>query len=135
MKKLLTISLILLTLVACGGKVITPQQVIDAFKASGLEAEDTYAMTAQDYGLGPMVATEGIRFLVPSLCEGCGGRVVAFANEADRDELRAYYDEAGRVSAVLFSWTFVNGNILVQINGDLPEETAKKYANALNSLP
>jgi hypothetical protein len=35
---------------------------------------------------------------------------------------------------MLFSWVFVKDNIVVQINGDLPEEQAKKYEAALNGL-
>jgi hypothetical protein len=40
----------------------------------------------------------------------------------------------GKENAAFFSWVFVKDNILVQINGNLPEEQAKKYEAALNAL-
>lgn len=109
-------------------------QVIAAFKAAGLEAESTWAMTANDYGAAPMVAVEGTRFLIPSLCADCGGRVMSFASQRDLDATKAYYVELGKNSALFFSWTFSKDNILVQINGSLPETTARLYEAALGSL-
>ncbi|WP_267206730.1 hypothetical protein [Salinibacillus xinjiangensis] len=34
-------------------------------------------MTKDDYGMAPMKAEEGFRFLIPSLGEGAGGRILA----------------------------------------------------------
>ena len=39
----------------------------------------------------------------------------------------------GASFAMLFSWVFVRDNILVQINGELPEAKAKQYETALRS--
>lgn len=134
MKRLVTIFLILLALVACGGsKAVTPQQVIDAFQAAGLEAESPRAMAAGDYGMAPMAA-EGIRFLVPAICDKCGGRVMSYASTSDRDNAKSYYDELSQVSATFFSWTFTRDNVLVQINGDLPEAQARLYEGALVAI-
>jgi hypothetical protein len=91
-------------------------------------------MAREDYGIAPLVATEGIRFLIPSLCEDCSGRIMVFASAEDLQTLKSYYDELGRASALLFSWTFTRGNVLVQINGDLPEEQAHAYEQALMSI-
>jgi len=110
------------------------QDAVDAFEAAGLECEDRRAMTKDDYGVAPMVATEGTRFLIPSLCEDCGGRIMSFASQGDLDATKAYYDELGKTSAAFFSWTFASDNILVQINGDLPEPQARAYEQALRGL-
>ena len=91
-------------------------------------------MTKDDYGLAPMMAVEGIRFLIPSLCPDCGGRVLSFASPEDLEVTKMYYVELGRASAMFFSWVFVKNNILVQINGDLPEERAEQYEAALNAM-
>jgi len=91
-------------------------------------------MTKDDYGMAPMTAVEGIRFLIPSLCPDCGGRVLSFASPEDLEMTKAYYVELGRASAIFFSWVFVKDNILVQINGDLPEERAKQYEVALGAI-
>lgn len=114
----------------------TSLQVIEAFKAAGLEVGATKALTREDYGMAPLVAVEATRFLIPSLCaEGdCGGRVFTFANEANRDKMKEYYDRWGRESAALFSHTFVRDNILIQINGVLTDEKAKRYEDALKAM-
>lgn len=112
----------------------TSNQAIETFKVAGLEAEETRPMTQDDYGMAPMLAVEGTRFLIPSLCPSCGGRVLSFASQNDLDATQAYYVELGKSSALFFSWTFARGNILVQINGDLPEEKARQYEVALNTL-
>lgn len=111
----------------------TTEQVVAAFKAAGLEAESPKKMGKEDYGLAPLVG-QGVRFLIPSLCADCGGRVFAVENENDMTRLKAYYDEMGKASAAFFSWTFRRGNILVQINGDLPEQRARAYEAALQAM-
>ena len=112
----------------------TSNQAIEAFKVAGLEAEETRPMTQDDYGMAPMLAVDGSRFLIPSLCADCGGRVLSFASQGDLDTTHAYYVELGKSSALFFSWTFAKDDILVQINGDLPEEKARQYEAALNTL-
>jgi hypothetical protein len=112
----------------------TSGQVVEAFKSAGLEAENPRPMTKDDYGLAPYVALEGTRFLIPSLCSDCGGRIMSFATEQDLNKTRDYYVTLGQKSAAFYSWTFVKGNILVQINGDLPEAKARQYEAALENL-
>jgi len=112
----------------------TTSQVAQAFKDAGLEYQDPKLMTKVDYGISPMSATEGIHFLVPSVCSDCGGRIFSFATEQDLKISQTYYENLGKNSAAFFSWVFVKDNILVQINGDLPEDKAKLYQNALDSL-
>jgi hypothetical protein len=112
----------------------TSQQAADAIKAVGLEFESPTQMTKEDYGMAPMMATDGIHFLIPSLCSDCGGRLFAFDNQAGLDTTKAYYEELGKQSAMFFSWVFVKDNILLQINGDLPKEKATAYQAALDTL-
>lgn len=114
---------------ACGSSV-TGEDVVTAFKNAGLEAESPSAMTKDDYGFGPYVCT-GTRFLIPSLGADSGGRIFICDNAEDLASLKSYYDELGKSSAVFFSWTFVKGDVLVQINGDLPEEKARQYEAAI----
>lgn len=112
----------------------TSRDVVEAFKSASLEVEEARPMTKDDYGMAPMRAIEGTRFLIPSLCSDCGGRIFSFSSQEDLNLTKTYYEELGKSSAMFFSWVFVKDNILVQINGDLPEEQAKKYEAALNSL-
>lgn len=109
--------------------------VVQAFRDAKLEIGTTFAMGPQDYGAAPMTAAEATRFLIPSLGEDSGGRIFSFSSPADMESLRAYYTELGKASALFFSWVFVKDNILVQINGSLPEEQARQYEAALGALP
>jgi len=108
--------------------------VLQAFKDAGLEAENPREMTKDDYGLAPMKAQEAKRFFIPSLGEDAGGRVFSFNNVADLKQTKEYYDSLGKESAMFFSWTIEKGNILVQINGDLPKEEYEKYKKVLDEL-
>ena len=133
-------SLIFITLavllVACQSPFpqYTSQQAIDAFAAAGLEVGEPHPMTKDDYGMAPLLAKEGTRFFLPSLCDDCGGRVMAFTKQTDLEKTKKFYDDLGQESAMLFSWTFAHSNILVQINGDLDEAQARRYETALQTL-
>jgi hypothetical protein len=81
-----------------------------------------------------MKAREGTRFFIPSLGPDNGGRIMSFDNQEDLQDTKEFYDKMGREMAALFSWTFEHKNILVQINGDLPEDKARRYEAALKSL-
>jgi hypothetical protein len=109
---------------------ITADDVIAAFKAAGLEAENTRPLTKDDYGLAPYVC-KGIRFFIPSMGVDKGGRLFICDNNEDRDSLKDYYEKLGKASAAFFSWVFVKGNVLVQINGNLAEDIARKYEQAI----
>jgi len=136
-RKVLTlIALIIILLCSCGGNTgpqWTADQVIVAFQSANLEAESISPLTKDDYGLAPYVCT-GIHFLIPSLCPDCGGRVFACDSQADQDKLEEFYVTMGQESALFFSWVHTKDNILVQINGDLPEDQAQQYQTALNNL-
>lgn len=108
--------------------------VIAEFKAAGLEAEDVHKMAPDEYGLAPMVGEDAQRFVIPSLCSDCSGRVFLVTNDGDRARLRSYYDELAKASAAFFSWVFECKHLLLQINGDLPEEKARQYEAALSRV-
>ncbi len=110
------------------------QQAQEVILGAELEFSNPTNMTKDDYGAAPMSAAEGIHFYIPSLCADCGGRLYSFATIEDLALMEHYYTELGRQSAWFFSWVFVKDNILIQINGDLPEETAREYEAAINSL-
>lgn len=129
------VSLIVALLVtACGGAAApprTPDSIVAALKTAGLEAESPQPMTKADYGMAPFVG-QGVIFVIPSLCADCGGRAIVGSKD-EIGQLRAYYTSLGEQSAMLFSWVFAtpDGKALLQINGDLPEDQARKYEQAL----
>ena len=106
------------------------EAVVASFKAAGLEVENTRPMTKDDYGMAPPVC-QGTRFFIPSLGPDNGGRIFICENQSVQAALAGYYQALGKSDATLFSWVFEKGNILVQINGALPNATAKKYESAI----
>lgn len=109
-------------------------RAIARFQEAGLEAEGTTVMQPADYGPSPLVPREGTRFLIPSLCVDCGGRVMSFDERDELVAMRAYYEELGAADARGRSWLFTQDNLLLQINGDLPEARARLYEAALANV-
>jgi hypothetical protein len=128
-------------------RVRNSTEAIQAFVDSGLEAANPRPMTRTDYGAAPLLAVEGTRFQIPSLAKDLdsdgqtneeeadiGGRVLSFTSQDDLAQSKAYYDDLAKTSAAFFSHTFVKDNLLVQINGDLPDDKAALYEQALQGL-
>lgn len=136
---LLTMLGLTVILAGCGSggassSKLTSDDVVEAFEDAGLVVEDKRAMTKDDYGVGPMKSTSGTIFTVPFVCSDCSVRVTAYDNDADLEQSKAYYDDLGAESAMLFSWTIAHSNILVQLNGDMEEADYEKYKAALEDL-
>jgi hypothetical protein len=110
----------------------TAEATIAAFTAAGLEAERPSKMTRADYGPAPYLA-EGTRFLIPSLGADAGGRLFIGA-DADLDKLEKHYAELGKASAWFYSHLYRRPGVLVQINGELPDEKAQRYKAALEAV-
>ncbi len=111
----------------------TTSQVVNAFRRANLEISNPRPMTNDDYGNVPHLATEAIRFFLPTLGGQKGGRIYDFSNARDLQTVKQYYSSGASGSASP-PWIFVKDNILVQISGELPENRAKQYQAALNSL-
>lgn len=125
-----------LTLTACGGggPEHTAADVVSAFEDAGLEVESPTEMTKEDYGMAPMKADEGELFTVPALGDDKGGRILTYSSDSDLEDMKAYYDDLGAESAMFFSWTAAEDNVLIQMNGDMSEKEFAKYEDALNTL-
>lgn len=123
-----------MALAGCGSSnaaAVTGQQVVDSFKKAGLEAENVRPFDVEEIRKAPTAKYDGTRFFTPSLCPDCGGRIFVAASEKDRDAIFSYYDTLSKAGKTFFSWVFRSGDVVVQINGDLPEEKARKYEAAL----
>jgi len=128
--------LLALLLAGCGGSFQKWQtsQAIDAFKGAGLEVESARPMTEEDYGMAPVVAEEATRFFIPSCGDDCGGRIFSFSDSDSLFKVKFYYNKMSEGSELFFCWVFEKDNILVQLDGDLPEEKANLYGEALKSM-
>jgi hypothetical protein len=136
MRWMIVATLVLLT--ACGGSAPSrsPEDVIAKFKAAGLEAESPAKMDAHAYGAAPLVCQDGARrFLIPSLGQDKGGRLFVCGDASDATKLKTYYDELGKSSALLHSWTYQKDAVILQLNGDVPQAMADRYGAVINALP
>ncbi|WP_262495754.1 stress protein [Paenibacillus sp. B2(2019)] len=116
------------------GSSVSAGDVITKFKEAGLEAEDARALTSEDMGIAPMAFEEGQRFVLPSLGEDVGARVFVFKKTSDLDDLKKYYDEMGKASAMFFSHTYAKDKVLLQLPGKLEEEQVNKYKEVMDKL-
>jgi hypothetical protein len=107
--------------------------VVDAFTAAGLECVDPRTISVND-GKAPFVAVEATRFMMPSVCDGCSGRIYGFDDLTELEKARQYYQELGDTDAQFLSWLFTRDNILVQLNGRLPEDQSNLYKRALMNM-
>ncbi len=107
----------------------TAEEVIEAFRDEGLEVGEVQAVErSEDRSLIPKTYEEQMSFTIPSSGERSGGRVFTFPSREALDPVSEYYEEFGGVFA---SYVYVEGNVLVQIDGDVPEDQADRYGEVL----
>lgn len=106
------------------------KDVIKEFKSNGLEVEDIKPA----YILGPVLAREGMIFLMPSYGADIGGYVSSYNTEDDIEEMRAYYLEMNKDPESPAWWIYEKDNILLLISGKIPKAMAEEYGKALNEI-
>lgn len=107
--------------------------IIETFSQQSLVVYNPRDMTKDDFGIAPMSATSAKIFsLVETDNEDDqrNARLLTFDNLDDLKATKQYYDDLGKDSAMLFSYTAVNEDelVLMQFNGQLPQELVEKYA-------
>jgi hypothetical protein len=112
----------------------TIKQAESALYAAGAEYVSPSKINPGDLGVAPNTFKEGIHFLVPSLCTDCGGRLFSFSTPGGLSAMRSYYVGLGQQSSLFFSWVYVKDNILIQINGEYPEDLAKVFKRGLDNI-
>lgn len=136
-KRVCLVGLAVLSLMGCGSSVpnVTPDDILAKFKAAGLEAESATPMQIKDYGAAPLLCQNGAtHFLIPSLCSDCGAHMFVCDNSSDAIKLKMYYDNLGKASAILHSWTYQHNGVILQINGDLDQSKADQYGEIIENL-
>ena len=83
---------------------------------------------SEDRSLIPKTYEEQVSFTVPSSGERAGGRVFTFPSEEALEPVSEYYEEFG---GVFSSHVYTEGNVLVQIDGEVPEGEADRYGEVL----
>lgn len=120
------------------------EQVLQAFIDSGLEVANPEELTEYDFDMMGVVAKQGTGFLIPSLCVvrrpifdqvvGCGGIILAFDSSDELGKMQAYFAKLVNEGAGLAPRVIVKDNILVLVSGELREERAHEYKEALESM-
>ncbi len=108
-------------------------EVIRMMRLAGLETETVHAMTPEEYGTIPVVATEGLRFSIPSSCAHCEGIILSFNTPIDLNVTKNYYTTSEN-NPQASAWVFEKDNILLHLSGDLPEAQALQYGAVLIRL-
>lgn len=142
--KLLTATILSTTLLltACGSnedkndskteqkqKEVTVDSLIKSFEEKGLSVKNVKKMSHEDYGPAPMKSKEAKQFVVD---KDMNARLFYYDNENDLKEMKKYYDELGKESAMLYSHTFTKGKFLMQANGSIDEKVFKKYTDIMD---
>jgi hypothetical protein len=110
------------------------EEVVRAFSREGLEVGVFYPVEEEGPAPVPKTYKEGTRFTIPSLGEDFGGRVFTFESEEDLQPVRDYYEGLGKGVGMFNSHVYVEGNVLLQINGQLPKDQADDYEAVLREV-
>ena len=133
MKKVLL--LLVIVLVGCTAEQYTADDVVQVFEDENLEIEDVESLTEDEYnmeGIGEdMYAMDGARFSIPS--HETHARILIF-DDKDKLEKRLDFNDRIKESVNVGTWDIVHGNILIEMDKELPEEQFEKYKAAIKAL-
>ena len=128
---------------ACAPRTVTPASfdqwrttdAIRAFQSANLRFEIPQ-VSKDERDLFAETALESRPFVIPlqgdpSLARGI---IFSFEDESNLFQVQMYYTHLGNALPQFGSWVFVKDNLLLQINREVPEAVAQKYAQALDLL-
>ena len=107
--------------------------VLRSLQATGLDVEAIPGGKKNDE-LGMSVHADEIRFRTHAGTILVGGIILAFDSQDELIQMMNYYRTLGQALPAAKSWVFSRDNVLIQINGDLPAEQAKRFEEALGSI-
>jgi hypothetical protein len=92
-------------------------------RQAGLEVENPQDLASIGEQLPPG-ASSGIRFDMPSYCDGCGGKLVVFESAEYAAPMAEWLQSLGQ-------YAYSRGEILIQIDPQVPREVALQYWSVL----
>ncbi|WCG33964.1 LysM peptidoglycan-binding domain-containing protein [Enterococcus dispar] len=115
-------------------EIASTDDYIKKFEDKKLVVYNKRKMTKDDFGMAPATAKEAVIF---SLIETDNeddqknARLLTFDNLEDLNETKKYYDDLGKGSAMLFSYTAADEDnlVLMQFNGDFDQKLVEKYTD------
>lgn len=116
-------------------EVASTDDYIKKFEDKSLVVYNKRKMTKDDFGMAPMTAKDAAIFSLietDNEDEQKNARILTFDNLEDLNATKAYYDDLGKSSAALFSYTAVDEDnlVLMQFNGGLDQALVEQYAES-----
>lgn len=113
-------------------KAASVDDYIKGFEEKSLVVYNKRKMTKDDFGMAPMTAKDAAIFSLVETDnedEQKNARIFTFDNLEDLNATKAYYDDLGKSSAALFSYTAVDEDklVLMQFNGDFDQSLVEQY--------
>lgn len=123
-KAILPLCVSALFLAGCGEKAVTSQQLVEQFKASGVNIADIITPERKPDSPVPNSYKEHISFSVPEVAPK-GGQIFICEKKANCDAIYAYFN-ALKAFAGPYIYQSKNGLIVAQLNSGLTPQTAEK---------
>lgn len=116
-------------------EVASIDEYIKNFEDKSLVVYNKRKMTKDDFGMAPMTAKDAAIFSLietDNEDEQKNARILVFDNLEDLNATKAYYDDLGKSSAALFSYTAVDEDnlVLMQFNGGLDQSLVEQYTES-----
>ena len=116
-------------------EIASTDDYIKKFEDKKLVVYNKRKMTKDDFGMAPMTAKDAAIFSLietDNEADQKNARILTFDNLEDLNATKAYYDDLGKSSAALFSYTAVDEDnlVLMQFNGGLDQELVEQYAES-----
>ncbi|WP_230711307.1 LysM peptidoglycan-binding domain-containing protein [Enterococcus sp. SMC-9] len=116
-------------------EVASINEYIKKFKNKSLVVHNEKKMSKDDFGMAPMTAKDAAMFSLINTDnedDQKNARIFVFDNLKDLKETKKYYDDLGKGSAMLFSYTAADEDnlVLMQFNGDFDQKLVEKYTDA-----
>ena len=116
-------------------EVASTDDYIKKFEDRSLVVYNKRKMTKDDFGMAPMTAKDAAIFSLietDNEDEQKNARILTFDNLKDLNATKAYYDDLGKSSAALFSYTAVDEDnlVLMQFNGGLDQSLVVQYTES-----
>lgn len=113
-------------------EVASTDDYIKKFEDKSLVVYNKRKMTKDDFGMAPMTAKDAAIFSLietDNEDEQKNARIFTFDNLEDLNATKAYYDDLGKSSAALFSYTAIDEDklVLMQFNGDFDQSLVEQY--------
>lgn len=108
------------------------EEVVAALQEEGLEASEARRIDcAEDRNLVFKTYKEQTSFSIPSSERNVAGCVFTLESREDLEMVREHYEG---VEGLFPSYVYAEGNVLVYISGEIPEDEAERYAETLRAI-